>query len=175
MWGVNLEALINSDALVKSIVENFKNIFPPEVIIFLISTLPILELRGGILAASFLGIGWNKALVICILGNLAPVPFILIFIKKIFEWMKNTRFVKLVHKLEEKAEKKSKYILKYRTLGLLIFVALPLPGAGAWTGALIAALMEMPFKSCLIAFIGGSIGAGIIMSILSYGVLGFLH
>ena len=91
------------DQLVQSIIDSLKNAVPAELIIFLISLLPILELRGGILAGTLLGVDWPIAYLICVIGNLLPIPFILLFIRKIFDWMRNTRFVKLVDKLEAKA------------------------------------------------------------------------
>ena len=102
------------DQLVQSIIDSLKNAVPAELIIFLISLLPILELRGGILAGTLLGVDWPIAYLICVIGNLLPIPFILLFIRKIFDWMRNTRFVKLVDKLEAKAEKKSAKVTKYK-------------------------------------------------------------
>ena len=92
------------DQLVQSIIDSLKNAVPAELIIFLISMVPILELRGGILAGTLLGVDWPIAYLICVIGNLLPIPFILLFIRKIFDWIRNTRFVKLVDKLEAKAE-----------------------------------------------------------------------
>lgn len=143
------------------------------LIVFLISMMPILELRGGILAASLLKIDWRVALIICIIGNILPIPFVLLFINKIFSYLKNTRFFTFVDKFEKKLMKKSESVLKYEKLGLFLFVAIPLPGTGAWTGAAIAALLKMPIKESLVSIILGVLSAGIIMSILSYGVLGF--
>ena len=147
---------------------------PRELIVFIISLFPILELRGGIIAAMFLQIDWPTAFVICLIGNLLPIPFILLFIRKIFEWMKNTRFVKLVHRLAAKAAAKSKKVEKYKKLGLFLFVAIPLPGTGGWTGALVAALMNMKLKDSLPSILLGVLVAGFIMTLLSYGVLGTL-
>ena len=148
------------DQLVQSIIDSLKNAVPAELIIFLISLLPILELRGGILAGTLLGVDWPIAYLICVIGNLLPIPFILLFIRKIFDWMRNTRFVKLVDKLEAKAEKKS--------------VAIPLPGTGGWTGALIASVLKMRLKDSLPPIIAGVLVAGFVMTLLSYGVLGSL-
>lgn len=160
------------DSVVEAIVQTFSSSASREVIIFLVSMMPILELRGGILAASLLNVDWVRAMVICFAGTILPIPFILLFIRKILNWMKNTRFVKLVHRLEEKAEKKSKSMEKYKTLGLFIFVAIPLPGTGAWTGALVAALMNMRFKHAMLSITLGTLTADVIMVILSYGLLG---
>lgn len=144
-----------------------------DLIAFLISMLPILELRGGILASSFLKINWKFALIICIIGNLLPIPFVLLFINKILSYLKNTRFCKFIDKFEQKLKKKSESVLKYEKFGLFLFVAIPLPGTGAWTGAAIASLLKMPIKESFISIALGVLSAGIIMSLLSYGVLGF--
>ena len=162
------------DQLVQSIIDSLKNAVPPELIIFLISLLPILELRGGILAGTLLGVDWPIAYLICVIGNLLPIPFILLFIRKIFDWIRNTRFVKLVDKLEAKAEKKSAKVTKYKKFGLFLFVAIPLPGTGGWTGALIASVLKMRLKDSLPPIIAGVLVAGFVMTLLSYGVLGSL-
>ena len=159
--------------IVQSLVDYLRNSLSPEIIVFLVSLLPLVELRGGILAASLLHIDWRLALPICIVGNLVPIPFILFFIKKIFEWLKNTRMVKLINKIEAKAEAKSEKVLRYKRFGLFVFVAIPLPGTGAWMGALIAALFNMKVWESFMYIALGVISAGIIMSIISYGILGF--
>lgn len=151
---------------------NFFGGAPSEVIIFLVSLLPALELRGGILAAGILGVDMAKAFFICLLGTLLPVPFILLFFRKLMGWLKNTRFVKLVQRIETKLEEKSKKIEKYKTFGLLIFVAVPLPGTGAWTGSMAAALMGMRFKHSMFSIAVGSVVADLIMCLISYGMLG---
>ena len=159
--------------LLNTIVDFLYNKVTPEVIIFIISMIPVLELRGGMIAASLLGVHWKIAMIICILGNIIPVPFILLFVKKIFEVLKKTRFSKFIYKFEEKADSKSKDILKYKKLGLFLFVAIPIPGTGAWTGSMIASLLGFKVKNAIISIFLGVIGAAVIMSILSYGVLGF--
>ena len=108
------------------------------------------------------------------MGTILPTPFILLFINKIFDWMRNTRLVKLVNRMEEKGRSKFDKINRYKTLGLLIFVAIPLPGTGAWTGSLAAALMKMDFKSAMISVVGGTLVADVIMCLLSYGLLGLV-
>ncbi len=148
--------------------------FPRELAVFVLSMAPLVELRGGIIAASALGVDMYLAYALCVAGTLLPIPFILLFLRKIFDWMKNTRLFKLVDKLERKAEEKILRIEKYKTLGLLIFVAIPLPGTGAWTGALAAVIMKMKFKTAMFSIVLGSLIAGVIMTILSYGVLGFI-
>ena len=148
-----------------------------ELIIFIISMIPILELRGGILAAgpAFLNIPTWRAIPICLVGNLIPIPFILLLIRPIFAWLRKTRlFRPLVEKLEKKAMSKSDRISRYEFWGLVLFVGIPLPGTGAWTGSLIASLLEVDIKKSSIAIFCGLIMATVIMSIVSYGVLGNL-
>ena len=145
----------------------------PEGAVFIISMIPILELRGGLLAASLLKISAAKALPICIVGNIIPIPFILLFIRQIFKWMKKTKtFRGLITKLENRAMGKSDQIKRYEFLGLLLFVGIPLPGTGAWTGALIASLLEVDIKKSSIAILCGLFMASAIMYIVSYGIVG---
>lgn len=156
-----------ADSIVKTITSSLTSM-PPELVIFLISALPILELRGGLIAASILGVDWRIAFPICVAGSILPIPFILLFINKIFEYMKKTRFAKIPEFFEKKANDKSKSVLKYKELGLFAVVAIPLPGFGGWTGALIAALLQFDFKRAMLITSLGTITAGIIMSIMSY-------
>ena len=138
---------------------------PKEMVSFIISMVPILELRGGLIAASLLGIGVVKAIVICILGNIVPIPFILFFITPIFNWMKKTSLLRpMVEKLESKSMAKSDQIQKYEFWGLALFVGIPLPGTGAWTGALIAALLGIEIKKASLSIFIGLIIATIIMA-----------
>ncbi|MDO5568918.1 MAG: small multi-drug export protein [bacterium] len=146
-----------------------------EVIIFIISLMPILELRGGLIAASLLNVDLLQAFIICFVGNIFPVPFILLFIEKLFNWLKKfKKSKKVVEKLEKKTLAKRSQIDKYGYWGIFIFVAIPLPGTGAWTGALLAMLLGMEKKKSFLAITVGVMVAGIIMSIFSYGVLGNL-
>lgn len=155
--------------LVQAIIDALGGV-PKELVVFIISLFPILELRGGLIAASILHIDMWKAIPICIAGNILPIPFILLFIEKIFEWLKNTRFVKMINKLEEKAEKGAQQIMKHKNLGLLLFVGIPLPGTGAWTGSLVAALFHFKLKDASLSILGGIILATVIMCIVSYGI-----
>ncbi len=142
---------------------------PREAVAFIISMVPILELRGGLIAAALLGIDYIKAVIICIIGNVIPVPFILLLINKIFEFMKKHNICKnLVLKLEEKAMGKSDTIKKYEFIGIVLFVGIPLPGTGAWTGSLIAALMGIKIKKAFPAVILGLLLATAIMSVITY-------
>jgi uncharacterized membrane protein len=135
--------------------------------------IPILELRGGLLAASLLKVEAAQAIPICILGNIIPIPFILLFIRQIFKLLKKTRlFHGLIVKLEDRAMKKSDNIRKYEFLGLLLFVGIPLPGTGAWTGSLIASLLEIDIKKSSLAIFCGLIMATVIMYVVSYVLVG---
>ncbi len=141
------------------------------IMTFLISMVPIIELRGALPVATGAGLEWYIALPVAIIGNIIPAPFIIIFIKKIFAWMRSANgfFGKIVDKLERKAFSKRDTIDKYGPWGLWIFVAIPLPGTGAWTGALIAALLDIPLKKAFPAIAVGVLTAGIIMAFVSYG------
>lgn len=166
-----------TENLVRWFVENLGGSAGKELTIFIISMIPILELRGGLLAASpaLLNVDMWRALPLCIIGNIIPVPFILLLITPIFNWMKSTKtFKPMVHKLEARAMSKSDKIERYEFWGLLFFVGIPLPGTGAWTGALIASLVGVKFKKAFPAIVLGILLASCIMSVLSYGVLGAL-
>ena len=154
------------------LLEFFSKTIPAELTVFLMSMIPLVELRGGILAAKVLGLDLIPAFLICAAGTMLPIPFILLFIRKIFDWMRNTKLVKLVDKLEEKGRSKISQIEKYKNIGLIIFVGIPLPGTGAWTGALAASLMKMKFKPAILSILIGSLLADLIMCLISYGVLG---
>ena len=166
-----------SEAMIDWLVQNLGGKIGKELIAFTISMIPILELRGGLLAAgpAILDIPMWQAIPICVIGNLLPIPFILLLITKIFDWMKGTRKLKpIVEKLEKKALSKSDKIEKYEFWGLVIFVGIPLPGTGAWTGALIAALLGIRFRKAFPAIVLGVCLAAFIMTVLSYGFLGAL-
>ncbi|MBQ9859053.1 MAG: small multi-drug export protein [Clostridia bacterium] len=144
-----------------------------EWVAFIISMVPLLELRGGLLAASLLKVSILTAVPICIIGNIIPIPFILWFITPIFNWLKKTKlFRPMVEKLENRAMSKKDSIEKGYFWGLALFVGIPLPGTGAWTGALIASLLNIPFKKSFPAILLGIGIATIIMSLVSYGLLG---
>ncbi len=136
---------------------------------FIISMFPILELRGGLIAARLLNVPYLRALPICLIGNIIPIPFILLFITKIFDALKKTKLLKpFVEKLEAKAMGKKDKIEEYEFWGLLLFVGIPLPGTGAWTGSLIAALLGVKLKKSIPAILCGICLAAFIMSIVSY-------
>lgn len=142
------------------------------IIIAILSMLPVIELRGGLIASALLNVEGLLGFIICYIFNLLPIPFILLFINWIFkQFKKNKHLGKFVNKMDEKVEKNKGQIEKYGYFGLFLFVAIPLPGTGAWTGALIAAVLGMNKKKSFFTITLGVLGAGIIMMILSYGLL----
>lgn len=162
------------ETIVNFIVDNFganSSGFGREILVFLISCMPILELRGGLLAASLLGLNPWISYLLCVVGNLLPIPFILWLIDRIFELLKKTKLKNMVFKLEAKADSKKGQIEKYGFWGLVLFVGIPLPGTGAWTGSLIASMLRMDKKKAFLASIIGVFMASIIMMLISFGVL----
>ena len=163
------------EVLVHWFTDNLSQHISREMVIFIISTIPILELRGGLLAASLLKVSAAKAIPICIIGNIIPIPFILLFVRQIFKLMKKTKIFRgLIERLEKRAMGKSDQIKRYEFLGLLLFVGVPLPGTGAWTGSLIASLLEVDIKKSSVAIFCGLIMATVIMYVVSYGIVGNL-
>lgn len=161
------------ESLMTWMIETLTGKISREMIVFFISMVPLLEVRGGLLTASLLNIDIVRAVWICVIGNIIPVPFILLLITPIFSWLKRTKtFRPMVEKLENRAMGKSERIEKYQFWGLVLFVGIPLPGTGAWTGSLIASLLGVKFKKAFPAILLGIAIATVIMSILSYGLLG---
>jgi len=136
-----------------------------------ISMIPVLELRGAIPIGTASGLPLSTAIVVSVIGNLIPIPFIILFIRRIFDWLRtrNDKWSNIVTRLETKAEQKSESVRKYVFFGLAIFVAIPLPGTGAWTGALIASVMNMPLKKAFPSIALGVAGAAVIVSFVTYG------
>ena len=160
-----------AETLANFFVELFREKIPPELTIFIISLMPILELRGGMIAARILDVNFYEAFAICYVGNMLPIPFILLFITKIFEWLRRFKFFeKIIVRPEDKTERNKQKVLRYKSWGLLVFVAVPLPGTGGWTGALMAALLGIDFKRSLPIIALGVFIAGLIMSLLTYGI-----
>ncbi len=164
------------------------------VYIFLISMLPIVELRGAIPVGAALGVPFYWNYLCAVIGNMLPVPFILLFIPKVLDFLARFKiFRPVVHWVRQKAHKHRGKIVKTEEgaqdeqdtpkercfgasfWGLLLFVMIPLPGTGAWTGSLIASLFDLPKKSSFLAALLGVLGAGVIMCLASYGVVGFLQ
>lgn len=164
-----------SEQIVNSFVSRFDGVLPPEVIVFIISLLPILELRGGLIAAKLLNIDFFKAFAICYVANMIPIPFILVFIRTIFNRLKKLNFLKdKIERIEKRFLEKGEKVKKVSDWGLLTFVAFPIPGTGGWTGALIAALLDMRLKRSLPIIALGVFIAGVIMSAISYGLIGLI-
>lgn len=138
--------------------------------------LPVVELRGGIPFGLALGLGHWDALLASIVGNLIPVPFLILFIRRIFLWLrdKSSKLDHMVAKLETRARRKGEIVQKYELLGLCILVAIPLPGTGAWTGALVAAILDIRLKTGFFAITLGVVIAGFLVSAVSYGFSFFL-
>lgn len=148
--------------------------FMKEIIVFIISMCPILELRGGIIAARLFEMEPLISYIICMIGNILPIPFILWLINKILNWMrnsKNRRINNVAKWLDKKVDKHKGQIEKYGYLGLIMFIGIPLPGTGAWTGCLIASVLEMDKKKSFLAAILGVFMASIIMMLIFYGIL----
>lgn len=161
-----------AETLANAIVDFLQNKIPAELIAFIVSLLPILELRGGLIAANLLGVKLIPAFVICFIGNMLPIPFILLFIEKIFDWLRDKKGLgKVVRYCEKKADKHKDKIDKYGWWGLFILVAIPLPGTGGWTGALVAALMRLKIKKSFPAIVLGVLAAGVIVSLIMYGAV----
>lgn len=140
-----------------------------------ISMIPIIELRGSIPVGFVMGLPWYASLVCSIIGNMLPVPVILLFVVKVFELMKKHNILtKFVNKMEQKAMNRSEKVSKGEFWGLMLFVAIPLPGTGAWTGALIAALLKMNRRDSFLSILLGVTIAGTIITLGTYGVLGFI-
>ncbi len=142
------------------------------VFTMLVSMIPVVELRGGLPFGVALGLAPWKALMAGIIGNLIPLPFIVVYIRRVFQWMRRRlpRLDGLVDSLERKAHLKGSKVNKYKYLGLMIFVAIPLPGTGGWTGALAAAFLDMPLRKALPSLIAGVCIAGVIVFSITYGV-----
>ncbi len=165
-----------TDKLVKTILGFFGGIagsmLGKYIIIFLISLMPILELRGGLIAASLLDIPIWGAFLVCVLANTLVIPFVLFLIEGILGILSKINFLgNLIDNFKKKALKKKDIIEKYGYLGIMLFVAVPIPGSGAWTGCLLAVLLGLDKKKSFLAALLGVFIAGIIMLIFSYGIL----
>ncbi len=143
----------------------------PALITFLMAMVPVVELRGAIPYGVIAGLSVHTAFILAVIGNLLPIPFLVVFTRKVFEWLrtKSAGLDRFVRKLEQKAENKKDVVLKYEFWGLVLLVAIPLPGTGAWTGALVAAMMDMRLKRAMPAICLGVLIAGIIVTTVTYG------
>ncbi len=154
-----------------------QNSFIGKLILTLLwAMVPVVELRGAIPIGVGVGLPLWISIVVSIIGNMLPVPFIILFIRQIFKWMRkvNKTFARIVDKMEEKANKHRDKVTRYGFWGLFILVAIPLPGTGAWTGALVAAMMDLRLKTAMPAIFAGVIAAAVIVSVVTYGVAAFL-
>lgn len=159
--------------LVHAILDALNGRLGKEVIVFIISLFPILELRGGLLAASIMNVPFTNAVIASVIGNILPIPFILLLLEHILVLMEKWKPTKKIALwLKKKAEKHKDAIDRYGFWGLVLFVGIPLPGTGAWTGSLVASVFHMDKKKSFIAILLGIILALVIMSIVSYGVIG---
>jgi len=144
-----------------------------EFALFMISLIPLVEERGALIYAAAINIPWTKALPICIIANMLPVPFILLFGMKLVAYLKTTKlFGNFFTRYEEKLHGKSEAVKKYGFFALTMFTGIPVPGTGAWSGSLIATILEFDFKSAILSILLGVIMAGIIMTIACYGAVG---
>ena len=147
--------------------------FSKEFIVIFLSAFPIMEVRGGMIVASILKMDPGLALLLGILGNLIPIPFLIFLLKPVFNWMRKwNKFRKIVEALEKKAYKRKDKIAKYQFWGILMLVAIPLPGTGAWTGCLVASVFDVDKKISILACSIGVIIASLIMWVISFGILG---
>ena len=158
--------------MIESIQAFFQQNFPPELAVFFISMIPLIECRGAIpFGMLVLGMPLWEVLPIAVIGNILPVPFILLLIRPVINWLKTTRLLHpIAHWIEAKADKKKDRVLKYSKWGLFLFVAIPIPGTGAWTGALVAALLNMRVRSAFFTILFGMITAALIMTVGSAAV-----
>jgi len=142
------------------------------IITFLMSMVPVIELRGALPSGVAMGLTPWTAFIVSVIGNMVPVPFIILFIRRILDWMKRfDRFRRIAERLENKAKKHEDKIVKYEALGLFILVALPLPGTGAWTGSLVAAIFDLRLRNAVPVIFAGVITAGLIVLFITYGVV----
>ena len=141
------------------------------LITFLMAMVPVVELRGAIPYGVVSGLSVPEAFLLAVIGNLLPIPILVVFTRKVFEWLrtKSEWLDRLVKRLEAKADKNKALVEKYEFFGLMLLVAIPLPGTGAWTGALVAAMLDMRLKRAMPAIIVGVLVAGIIVTTLTFG------
>ena len=141
------------------------------LVTFFMAMVPVIELRGAIPYGVLAGLSVPTAFILAVIGNLVPIPFLVVFTRKVFEWLrtKSETLDRFVSRLEAKADKNKEVVERYEFWGLVILVAIPLPGTGAWTGALVAAMMDMRLKRAMPAIILGVLIAGVIVTSVTYG------
>lgn len=148
-----------------------QNVAGEMLITFVVAMMPIVELRGAIPLGVGLGLSHWTAMLVSVLGNCLPVPFIILFIRQIFKWLRahSRKITSLLDRIENRARGQWEKVHAYQFLGLMLLVAIPLPGTGAWTGALIAALINMRLRNAMISIFAGVIVAGFLITGLTYG------
>ena len=162
-------------SIASSISDFFLNTVGKELCVFFCSMIPIIELRGAIPLGAAFGMPPLQTYLLSVLGNMVPVPFILLFIKAVIRLMQKTKvFAGVANWLLSKAEKNKEKISKYGFWGVAVFIMIPLPGTGAWTGSLVAAVLDMPFWKAMLSALLGVMAAGVIMSFISYGIAGIV-
>lgn len=151
----------------------YENTFGQILATLAVSMVPVIELRGAIPIGVALGLPPFWAMLASVIGNMLPVPFIILFVRHVFTWLKRHSATagRLVQWLEDKAHNKSAVVIKYRTIGLCLLVAVPFPGTGAWTGSLVAALLDIPLREAIPTILLGVIIAGLIVTGITCGVI----
>ncbi|MBE6556635.1 MAG: small multidrug export protein [Ruminococcaceae bacterium] len=164
-------------AITSAIQSFFLDTVGKELCVLFCSMIPIIELRGAIPMGAVFGMPWYLTFILSVIGNLLPVPFILLFIKKVIVWMTASKvrfFNKFAGFLNRKVEKNRERIAKYSFWGVALFVAIPLPATGAWTGSLVAAMIDMKFWKAVLSALIGVLIAGVIVTVISYGIAGLV-
>lgn len=143
-----------------------------EAAVFIISMVPLVELRGAVPLGTAIGMPWAQVLGIALVGNILPIPFLLLFAEKLLNWLETLRpFARFAAWYKNKLLAKTGRVTRYANIGLFLFVAIPVPGTGAWSGAAIAALLKMPLRKAFFSIALGVIAAGLIMTIASQSVM----
>ena len=162
------------DSIVNAIRDFFLNTVGEELCVLFCSMIPIIELRGAIPMGAIFGLPWWQSYILAVIGNMLPVPFILLLIRAVINWMAKSKvkfFNKIADFLLKRVEKRRDQIEKYSFWGVCLFVAVPLPVTGAWTGSLVAAMIDMKFWKALLSCLLGVMIAGVIMTLISYGAV----
>lgn len=165
------------DSIVQAVQNFFLNTVGEELCVLFCSMIPIIELRGAIPMGFALGLPWWQSYLLSVVGNMLPVPFILLLIRAVIAWMAKSKvkfFNKISDFLLKRVEKRRDKIEKYSFWGVCLFVAVPLPVTGAWTGSLVAAMIDMKFWKALLSCLFGVMIAGVVMTVFSYGLLGLI-
>jgi len=162
------------DSIVNAIRDFFLNTVGEELCVLFCSMIPIIELRGAIPMGAIFGLPWWQSYILAVIGNMLPIPFILLLIRAVINWMAKSKvkfFNKIADFLLKRVEKRRDQIEKYSFWGVCLFVAVPLPVTGAWTGSLVAAMIDMKFWKALLSCLLGVMIAGVIMTLISYGAV----